>query len=131
MRVVLRRRLFLGASAGDVEFCCWFAGAVGPAGRFLWLWVGCSDDHWFLRVRDIATLPRSQAGVGRFVWWETAPGEAPGLHAVVLRRRALGLVTWWIADGDATLAIGYLVSNEEPDAKPKRAAERRWAELDR
>jgi hypothetical protein len=96
---------------------------------------GCSDEQWFLRVNEAQALPWTKTGVGSFVWWETAPVEVPGRRAVVIWLHALGRVTWWISNGHATLALGYLVSVEEPDAEligyAKRAAERSWAELDR
>ena len=96
---------------------------------------GCSSEPWFLRVHEVEPLAWAKASAGSFYWWETAPVEAPGRRAVVLWLRALGRVTWWIADGDATLALGYLVSLDEPDEEliryAQRSAERCWTELDR
>ena len=95
--------------------------------------VDCTDEGRGDRLSDVVALRWTACGVGAFQWWETAPADAPGRRAVVIWLRDLGKVTWWIADGERTLGIGYLASLHEPsDAlieKAKRVAERRWLEL--
>jgi hypothetical protein len=82
---------------------------------------------------EVAPLRWTKRGVGSFYWWETACAEAPGPRAVVLWLRDLAKVTWWIADGEATLGLGYVPSLDEPDEalveQAKRAAEQHWLEL--
>lgn len=95
--------------------------------------IGCSDEGRRDRLLQVVALRWTERGAGSLRWWETAPAEAGVPRAVVIWLRGLGRLAWWIADGEVTLALGYLDSREEPSAslieQAKRAAGRRWLEL--
>ena len=66
-------------------------------------------------------------------WWETAPDGVEERRAVVIWLPDLARVAWWIAEGEVTLALGYITSLEEPDEakieRAKHAAAQRWWEI--
>jgi hypothetical protein len=66
-------------------------------------------------------------------WWETSPADTADRRAVVIWLRDLGRVAWWIAEGQRTLALGFVESLDEPsDAEietAKRSAAQRWWEI--
>src|SRR5690606_13692344 len=69
------------------------------------MFAGCFDGGRRDRLREAVALPWTECGVGSFRWWETAPADGPGPRAVVIWLRGLKRVTWWIADGELTLAL--------------------------
>lgn len=90
--------------------------------------IACSLEIRLVR----SSLQWTECSAGPLRWWETAPAET-GPRAGVIWLRGVGQVTWWIADGDETLAIGSIDSADPPTAgliaKAKWLAEERWWEL--
>jgi hypothetical protein len=66
-------------------------------------------------------------------WWEATAADLPGRRVVVVWLRGLGKVVWQIAEGDRTLALGFVDSLEQPGeeqlAAVKRSAAQWWWEL--
>jgi hypothetical protein len=66
-------------------------------------------------------------------WWETAPAGVEERRAVVIWLRDLGKIAWWIAEGELTLALGFVESLNPPsDAlleQAKCSAAQRWWEI--
>lgn len=83
--------------------------------------------------RDIPPLAWTECGEGEKRWWETAPAGSEQRRAVVIWLRDLGRVAWWIAEGERTLALGYIDSLVEPDhvviGRAQRSAAQRWWEI--
>ena len=80
--------------------------------------------------RAVRPLDWSERGAQPFAWWETTRGE---LTARVTWLGELGKVMWSICEGERTLALGYVESDEAPGEaqieKAKRSAAQRWWEL--
>ena len=83
--------------------------------------------------RVVRPLPWTECDAGSMRWWETAPAAAAERRAVVIWLRDLGRVAWWIAEGERTLALGFVDSLTEPSGETieqaKRSAAQRWWEI--
>ena len=83
--------------------------------------------------RAVRPLEWFECEAGAMRWWETAPAGTVERRAVVIWLRDLGRVAWWIAEGELTLALGFVDSLHEPDdatlEQAKRSAAQRWWEI--
>lgn len=84
-------------------------------------------------VRAVRPLNWTECGVQAQRWWETAPAGVEKRRAVVIWLRDLGKIAWWIAEGERTLALGFVESLKEPSEeqldKARRSAAQRWWEI--
>lgn len=85
------------------------------------------------RERVVRPLVWTECGAGAMRWWETAPAETVERRAVVIWLRGLGRVAWWIAEGERTLALGFVDSLDEPSEveleQARASAAQRWWEI--
>ncbi|WP_205632893.1 hypothetical protein [Enhygromyxa salina] len=84
-------------------------------------------------MRAVRPLNWTECGVEAQRWWETGPPGVDERRAVVIWLRDLGKVAWWIAEGERTLALGFVESlnppSEELLEQARRSAAQRWWEI--
>ena len=83
--------------------------------------------------RVVQPLAWTECGTGAMRWWETSPADTVERRAVVIWLRDLGRVAWWIAEGERTLALGFVDSLDAPGEleiqRAKASAAQRWWEI--